>query len=180
MTEHLAYREIVERIRALPVPPRHRGRVVLVVVRPDVDTRLTPLRCHLSPAEGLANDRWSRPERRVLEAQVSVMRADIAAVVANGQPLSLFGDNLLVELDLSPENLPAGTLVRVGTARCVVTPKPHTGCAKFAARFGEAAREATAAPELDGQRVRGIYVRVLEAGHVSPGDAIEVLTRPPD
>ena len=61
--------------------------------------------------------------------------------IANGQPLFLFGDNLLVELDVSPANLPTGTRLQVGTALCEVTPKPHTGCGKFAARFGQDARD---------------------------------------
>ena len=52
------------------------------------------------------------------------MRADVARLIADGQDLSLFGDNLLVELDLSVENLPAGTRLRIGTALCEVTPLP--------------------------------------------------------
>ena len=105
------------------------------------------------------------------------MRADVARLFANGQALSLFGDNLLVELDLSPANLPTGTRLRVGTAVCEVTPQPHTGCAKFAARFGQEAREITAAPEYQDWRLRGLYIRVVEPGEVGPGDPIRVLSR---
>jgi MOSC domain-containing protein YiiM len=110
--------------------------------------------------------------------QITVMRADVARLIANGQPLSLPGDNLLVELDLSPANLPVGTRLQVGTALCEVTPKPHTGCGKFAARFGQDAREVTAAAEFEDWRLRGLYFRVLEAGEVGPGDRIRVLSRP--
>jgi MOSC domain-containing protein YiiM len=88
------------------------------------------------------------------------------------------GDNLHVELDLSVDNLPAGTRLRIGEALCEVTPLPHTGCAKFAARFGEDARRITDDPEFASQRLRGIHVCVLEDGYVSPGDPIEVLSRP--
>ena len=48
----------------------------------------------------------------------------------------LAGDQLYVELDLSPANLPAGTRLAVGSAVIEITGQPHLGCAKFAARFG--------------------------------------------
>ena len=112
------------------------------------------------------------------DAQITVMRADVARLFAGDQPLSLFGDNLLVELDLSPANLPVGTRLRIGSALCEVTPKPHTGCGKFSARFGEDARAVTAAPAFADWRLRGLYIRVLEPGEVSPGDPIQVLARP--
>jgi MOSC domain-containing protein YiiM len=123
-------------------------------------------------------DRWAQRENPNPSSQITVMRADVARLFANGQPLSLFGDNLLVELDLSPANLPTGTQLRVGTALCEVTPQPHTGCGKFAARFGQDAREVTAAPAFQDRRLRGLYIRVLEPGEVGPGDPIRVLSRP--
>ena len=64
------------------------------------------------------------------------MRHDVAALIANGQPLTLFGDNLFVDLDISTANLPSGTRLRVGEALVEVTPKPHNGCSKFEGRFG--------------------------------------------
>lgn len=174
---HLPHVKLAERISRLDPPPRDAGLVALVVVRPEVGTRKTPSRCRLSPEAGVEDDRWSKREKRVLDAQISVMRADVARVIANGQSLDLSGDNLLVDIDLSPENLPAGTRVRIGAALCEVTPKPHTGCAKFAARFGQPARDITGAAEFASLRLRGLYVKVIEAGEVSPGDAIVVLDR---
>ena len=69
--------------------------------------------------------------------------------------------------------------LRVGTALCEVTPQPHTGCGKFEERFGQDARELTAAPAFQEWRLRGLYIRVLEPGEVGPGDPIHVLSRPP-
>jgi MOSC domain-containing protein YiiM len=175
---HLPYAELEARILALPPAPQDAGRVALVVVRPEVEARITPERCRLTPQAGTEGDRWSQKLSADPECQVTLMRADVAQVFANGQSLSLFGDNLLVELDLSTENLPAGTRLRIGTALCEVTPKPHTGCGKFEARFGKDARSLTFAPEFVDCRLRGIHVRVLEAGDVSPGDQIEVVARP--
>jgi MOSC domain-containing protein YiiM len=174
---HLPREVLEERLRALPAPPRDAGTVALVVARPAVNARLTPERTRLTPEEGVEDDRWGEKLRSNPGNQVTVMRADVARLFANGQPLSLFGDNLLVELDLSLENLPAGTRLRIGSALCEVTPLPHTGCGKFAARFGQDARDVTFLPEWVDHRLRGIHVRVLEAGEVSPGDPVEVLSR---
>jgi MOSC domain-containing protein YiiM len=175
---HLPYAVLAERLQSLPEPPRDEGSVVLVVSRPDVDARVTPSRCRITPEGGVAGDRWANKEPRLLAAQVTVMRADVARVLANGQPLSLSGDNLLMDLDLSQANLPERTRLRVGTALCEVTPKPHTGCSKFAARFGQDARGVTSAEAFRGWRLRGLYVQVLEAGDVGPGDRIVVVERP--
>jgi MOSC domain-containing protein YiiM len=175
---HLSAAELTARLRALPPPRADEGVVALVVVRPEVDARVTPARCKLTPDGGVEGDRWARKENPALAAQVSVMRADVARVVANGQPISLTGDNLLVELDLSPENLPTGTRLRVGTALCEVTDKPHTGCKKFTARFGQDARELTGSDTMRSWRLRGLYLRVLVAGEVGPGDLVRVLERP--
>lgn len=152
--------------------------MVLVVARPEVNARLTPERCALTVENGVEGDRWSQKFRAYPNAQITVMRADVGRVIGNGQPLSLFGDNLVVELDLSTDNLPTGTRLRVGTAICEVTPMPHTGCGKYSARFGQEARDITNAPEFKDWRLRGLYIRVVEPGEVSPGDPIQVLSRP--
>lgn len=175
---HLPFEVLAERLRGLPAPPRDRGTVVLVVARPEVEARRTPERCRLTVEAGVEGDRWSQKPGVSTENQLTVMRADVARVIANGQPLSLFGDNLQVELDLSTGNLPAGARLRVGTAICEVTPKPHTGCGKFAARFGQDARDVTNAPEFADDHLRGIHFRVIEPGEVGPGDEIHVLSRP--
>jgi MOSC domain-containing protein YiiM len=152
--------------------------VTLVVRRRADGVRETPERVRLSPEEGLAGDGWSRRPPRDPEAQLAVMRQDVAALIAHGQPLSLFGDNLFVELDITAANLPLGTQLRVGEALVEVTPKPHNGCIKFNGRFGlDALRFVQAKPTRD-QNLRGIYWKVIEAGDVHPGAAIEVVKRP--
>ena len=50
---------------------------------------------------------------------------------------ALTGDQLYVDLDLSLDNLPAGTRVAIGDEAVLeVSAKPHAGCKKFLARFG--------------------------------------------
>jgi MOSC domain-containing protein YiiM len=176
---HLPYAVLAERIACLPPAPVDAGRVVLVVARPDVDERTTPRRASLTPDAGVEGDRWAQRMPRILDNQVTVMRADVARVIANGQAIELAGDNLFVELDLSYTNLPTGTRLQVGTSLCEVTAKPHQGCNKFAARFGEDARRITGADEFRSWRLRGLHIRVIEAGVVGPGERIEVLERQP-
>ena len=113
------------------------------------------------------------------EAQLAVMRTDLAELIANGQSLALFGDNLLVEIDLSDANLPTGSRLRVGAAVVEVTPMPHNGCRKFDARFGSDALRFVNAKPTRHLNLRGVYWRVVEAGEVEVGSPIVVLSRPP-
>jgi hypothetical protein len=55
----------------------------------------------LTSDDGLPGDAWSRQRRRDVDAQLAVMRREVAELIANGQPLTLFGDNLFVDFDLS-------------------------------------------------------------------------------
>ena len=175
---HLALDLLEARLGALPAAPRDAGRLAMVVRRGLDKTREAPARVELRPEAGVPGDAWGRRTNPDPEAQLTVMQLDVADLIANGQPLTLFGDNLFVELDLSAENLPTGSRLRVGCSLLEVTAKPHNGCRKFAARFGQDALRLVSQPVLRHQNLRGIYMRVLEAGEVASGDVIEVLSRP--
>ena len=162
-------------LEALPAPPADRGTVVLVVARPGREERATPSPGRLTPEGGVEGDRWGLNAGAGSLNQITVMRADIARMMGPDAPLTLPGDNLMVDLDLSESNLPAGTRLRVGGAVCEVTPHPHTGCGKFASRYGQDALELTR--DHNAMRLRGLHVRVIEAGEVAPGDSIAVLSR---
>jgi MOSC domain-containing protein YiiM len=131
----------------------------------------------LSPEEGVPGDDWLRRPPRKRDAQLAVMRSDVAELIANGQPLTLFGDNLFVALDLSAANLPAGTRIRIGEAVVEMTPEPHDGCAKFRERFGGDALRVVQARPTRNQNLRGVYWRVVEPGEVAVGSELAVLSR---
>jgi hypothetical protein len=175
---HLALAELDAGLRALPVAGKERGRLALIVLRRADGVRETPSRVRLSPEEGVPGDGWSRRPPRRPAAQLAVMRRDVAELIANGQPLTLFGDNLFVDLDLSSANLPAGARLRVGEALVEVTADPHDGCAKFRQRFGADALRLVQAGPTRHQNLRGVYWRVVEGGEVAPGAPIEVVARP--
>lgn len=161
----------------MPAPPKDSGRVALIVARCKDGTRETPGRTILSLEEGVPGDRWNRGTPPHPDEQLAVMRRDVAEMIANGQPLTTFGDNLFVELDISVGNLPPGSRLRVGDAVVETTPMPHNGCAKFKSRFGQDALGFVNARATRDQNLRGIYWKVIEPGEVSVGAAIQVLSR---
>jgi MOSC domain-containing protein YiiM len=127
----------------------------------------------------MPGDRWAVEKRYGPEFQLATTRADFARLIANGQRLELHGDNLYLTLDLSSENLPAGSLLRLGQALVQVTPQAHNGCKKWVQRFGLDAMQLNLAPTHRHLHLRGIYLRVVEAGPVSVGDTVVVASRGP-
>lgn len=172
---HRSLVELEAALRALPRASARSGRVALLVRRRADGVREAPESVRLSGAEGLPGDDWSRRPPRDPEAQLAVMRMAVAELIANGQPLTLFGDNLLVDLDVSAASQRPGTRFRVGGAVVEATAKPHNGCAKFHQRFGPDALRFVQAPPTRDQNLRGIYWKVVEAGLVRVGDPIERL-----
>ena len=176
-SRHLKLADLEAGLRALEPAPRDAGRLALIVRRRPDGTRETPDHTQLFPSEGVPGDGWTRRPPRDPLAELAVMRRDLAELIANGQPLTLFGDNLFVELDLTAQNLPFGTRLRVGEALVEVTTKPHNGCLKFKGRFGADALAFVQAPPTRRENRRGIYWRVVDAGGVRVGDPIRVLSR---
>jgi hypothetical protein len=176
-TKHLALAELDRALAALPKAPRDAGQVQLIARRLPDGSREHPTGVRLTPEQGVPGDGWSRRPPRDPEAQLAVMHIRVAELIANGQSLGLFGDNLFVDLDLSAENLPEATRLQVGEAVVAVTPFPHNGCSKFSARFGADALRFVQAPATRSQNRRGIYWKVIEAGDVKVGAAVRALKR---
>jgi MOSC domain-containing protein YiiM len=175
---HLAREALDAGAGALAPAPRDAGRLALIVRRLPSGTRETPGEAWLSLEEGVPGDDWTRRPLRKPEAQLAVMQRTVAELIANGQPLTLFGDNLFVDLDVSAANLPTGTRLRVGQALVEMTAEPHDGCRKFQQRFGADALRFVQAPATRAQNRRGVYWRVVEPGLVRVGDGVQVLARP--
>jgi MOSC domain-containing protein YiiM len=159
--------------------PASEGIVELVVRRPAEGEREVLDEGTLDLEAGLVGDRWrahSGGHDDGKLAQVTLMNARAIAVIAGDRERwALAGDQLYVDLDLRPENLPAGTRLQVGSATLEVTDLPHTGCAKFTSRFGSAATRFVNSKPGRELRLRGVNTRVVEPGTVRPGDAIRKL-----
>ncbi len=176
---HLAESELESGWSRLPVPT---GRVAALCSRLEEKRRWLPEVVAVEVESGIEGDRWWRDRERGFakyrdeyrEMQIAVMDVRIASLIANGQPLCLFGDNLFLDLDLSEANLPVGTSLAIGSARFEVTAKPHTGCSLFRARFGDAALRFTARPDRRSLHLRGIYLRTVVPGRIAVGDLARV------
>jgi hypothetical protein len=90
---------------------------------------------------------------------------------------ALAGDQLFADLDLSAANLPAGSRLRIGEATVEISAEPHTGCAKFKARFGAAALAFVNSPTGRDLRLRGVNARIITAGTIRVGDPVVRLCR---
>ena len=160
--------------------PSDHGRLDLIVRRPTTDEREVLQTGELDPAVGLVGDNWLQRGSRSsvdgsaeVDAQLNIMNSRVARLVAGGlDRMPLAGDQLFVDLDLSPQNLPTGTRLQIGTAVIEVTAKPHTGCAKFTRRFGLAAHRWINGIVGKQYRLRGICARVVVAGTITTGDTV--------
>lgn len=158
--------------------PRDRGDVRLICLRKGDGVHETPEAAQVTARDGILGDRWAdrRPGTDPDGATaVTLINATVAQLVAAGhQPLHAAGDNLVVNLDITVEALPAGTRLAIGEAILRVSEEPHTGCSNFRDRFGLDALKWVSTPEGRARRLRGVNCSVVRAGVVRVGDTIEV------
>ncbi|MFQ5557983.1 MAG: MOSC domain-containing protein [Acidimicrobiales bacterium] len=179
-TTHLGLDELIAGLPRILEAPRDRGTLELVLRRPGEDLREVLDRAELTFAEGVRGDNWNRRSSTRTEdgsphpeMQLNVMSARVVDLVARSRDRwSLAGDQLYLDLDLSEDNLPAGTRLSIGSAVIEVTPEPHRGCAKFTRRFGADARRFVNLPEHRHLRLRGLNAKVVVEGTVRPGDQV--------
>ncbi len=154
------------------------GVVELIVRRPAVGEREVLEEAELDLEQGLVGDRWwsgAHVDGKPLDtkAQLTLMNARVLErLEPDRSRWPLAGDQLYVDLDLAEEGLPAGTRLEVGSAVIEVSAAPHTGCAKFTARFGSDATRFVNAKDGRRQRLRGMNARVITPGTVRVGDTI--------
>ena len=158
--------------------PRNAGTLEMIVRRPQSGQREVLDTARLEPADGLVGDRWGAATPRRGEP-LTLMNSRVIALVAQDRSRwPLAGDQLFVDLELSLDNVPAGTRLAVGTAVLEVSAKPHLGCAKFRVRFGFDAMRFVNSPHGQGLQLRGINARIVSAGDVRVGDTIRKLAVP--
>jgi MOSC domain-containing protein YiiM len=168
--------ELIAGLDHIRSSPSDRGRVELIVRRPAEDQREILAAAELDTAVGLVGDRWHLGASPTNDAQLTLMNARLAQLVARTRERwPLAGDQLYVDFDLSLDNVPAGTHLTIGEAVVELTEVPHTGCAKFSARFGsEALKFVNKSPGRE-LRLRGANARVVTAGTVRVGDVVAKL-----
>ncbi|HEY6120449.1 MAG TPA: hypothetical protein VIV66_10840 [Pyrinomonadaceae bacterium] len=158
--------------------PKDGGVLEMICRRPQIETREVLEEAELDTTFGLVGDNWktrgssSTADRSAHpEMQLNIMNSRVIALVAQTKERwALAGDQLFLDLDLSDENLPAGTWLELGSAIIEVTPLPHTGCKKFVARFGVDAMKFVNSPVGRQLCLRGINAKVIQSGVIRVGD----------
>jgi len=176
---HLTTEELTSRVGALDSATTNNGSVTALVIRPETNARELVDTVHVVPGQGITGDNYlARGDKKTPdgkahpEAQICVMNSAVLDVIANGdrERWQLAGDQILVDFDLSTDNIPAGSRFSIGSAVLEVANKPHRGCPKFSDRFGLDARKFANSDPV--QRYRGINVMVVTEGDINVGDTI--------
>jgi MOSC domain-containing protein YiiM len=174
--QHRTTVELEARLDEIRRAPSDAGSLELIARRPRTGERELLEEGELDLAVGLVGDRWSeRDDGRQLDpdTQLTLMSSRAAALIAGTKERwPLAGDQLYVNLDVSEENLPAGTQLTIGSAVIEISPVPHTGCKKFVQRFGMDAMLFVNSPLGRSLRLRGVNTRVVEPGTIRVGDTI--------
>jgi hypothetical protein len=152
----------------------------MIVARPAEDERQVLEQGWLDLVDGLVGDTWrtrgstSRPDGSAdPEGQLTVMNSRVATLISRTPDHGgLAGDQLYVDFDLSRPHLPPGARVQIGAAVIEITAKPHRGCAKFGARFGNEALRFVNTGEGLVLNLRGRNAKVVVPGAIRRGDAL--------
>ncbi len=180
---NLTFDELMGAWADIDPSPTESGTVEMIVRRPETESREHIQEGELSTVDGLVGDNWlargssSTPDGSAHpEAQITLMSTRIIDIIAQDKDnWDLAGDQFFVDFDLSMDNLPTGSKIQVGSAILEISEKPHTGCAKFAKRYGASARKFVMTDEGKQARLRGVNARVIQAGTVKVNDIIKKL-----
>jgi len=181
--KHLPIEALTAGLDAIRQSPKATGVLELIVRRPQTEAREVLDEGELDLAEGLVGDNWkqrgsSRTADRAAnpDTQLTLTNARLMALVAQEKERwPLAGDQLYVDFDLSVDNIPPGTRLSLGAAVIQITKPPHTGCKKYAARFGLDALKFVNSREGRQLQLRGVNAKVIRPGAIRVGDVVEKL-----
>jgi MOSC domain len=178
--KHLTTEELEAGLERIRQSPKDNGVLELIVRRPRTDEREVLDESELNLLEGLTGDSWkTRGSSRTSDGsahpdmQLTLMNARVIALLAQAKERwPLAGDQLYLDLDLSADNLPAGTRLALGSAVIKVSAVPHTGCQKFEARFGRDALRFVNSSMGRQLHLRGVNAKVVQPGVIRVGDLV--------
>ena len=181
--KHRTMEELEAGLEMIRQSPKDGGVLELIVRRPQSGEREILEAGELDREAGLVGDNWgTRGSSRTADGtshpdmQLNIMNSRVIALVAREKARwHLAGDQLFIDMDLSAENLPPGTRLTLGSAVIEVTDQPHTGCKKFAARFGPDPLRFISAPANKLLNLRGINAKVVRSGVIRVGDVAKKL-----
>ena len=179
--KHVTLAELEAGLEDIRQSPTDAGVLELIVRRPQIEAREILKVGELDLVEGLVGDNWkTRGSSQTADGsahpdmQLNIMNARVIALLAQKKERwALAGDQLYMDLDLSAKNVPPGTRLSLGKAVIEVTDQPHTGCKKFAARFGLDALKFISSPVGKQLQLRGINAKVIRSGAIQIGDPVK-------
>ena len=152
--------------------PKNEGRLEMIVRRPVKGQREILDEGQLTLDEGLAGDGGKNYSPHP-DMQINIINARASALVAGDKDRwALAGDQLYIDMDLSEANVPPGTQLELGSAVIEITAPPHTGCSKFAARFGFDAVKFVNSKLGRNLHFRGLDARGIRPGLIRAGDVV--------
>jgi len=173
--EFITARELEYNLPFIFSSPKDEGTVKSIIIRRRRNERELRNEVFLSPERGVEGDRWyelskGKPDPR---RQLTIINFRLIKLLAQSdERMQLAGDNLIADLDLSETNLPVGQKLTIGKVTIEIADVPHTGCSKFAERFGNEAGEFINATGRRSLRLRGVYAKFLNSGLIHVGDVI--------
>jgi len=179
--DHLSMKQLQAGLDELRKSPHDAGALKLIVCRPSTGVRKIQDSAELDPAVGLVGDSWATRGSSMTadgsshpDMQINIMNSRAAALVAqHPERWAEAGDQLYIDMNLGPANLPPRTRLEIGSAILEVTDIPHTGCHKFIARFGRDAAKFVNSPVGRELNLRGINARVVKPGVIRTGDLVK-------
>ena len=163
--------------------PKDEGRIVMICRRPETAQREVVDEAVLDTEQGLVGDNWRARGSKATDdgsahplMQLTLMNArSVALIAGDSERRQLAGDQFFVDFDLSVQNIPPGTRLKLGKATVEITEIPHRGCGKFSSRFGVDALKFVNSEVGRELNLRGVNARIIEGGVVRAGDPIAKL-----
>ncbi|MEM7242835.1 MAG: hypothetical protein AAF429_11680 [Pseudomonadota bacterium] len=169
---------------ALPLilqAPKDDAEIQQLCYRPDYGERAFVDQLSVTRAGGVENCRWSKAPWLKLpdgsgdpQIQVSILPKRILDLVWRPEEEGGVhpGDTFIVDMDMTEENLPAGTLLQAGGAVLRVSEKWNDACVKWKTRYGADALDWVRQENHVRLRLRGILCSVHQDGVISKGDRL--------
>ena len=181
MNKHLSMSKLRAGLSNILASPKDDGEIKAIVIRTDKSHRADVDTCQISLARGMHGDHWEKGCWKSTDSgmphpdvQICMMNSRCISLIAQERyNWAIAGDNLFIDMDLTPKNLPAGTRLKIGTAIIEITDTPHTGCAKFIERYGYDACVFVNTGDGKKYNLRGIYGRVVQDGALNVGDLMK-------
>jgi MOSC domain-containing protein YiiM len=179
--QHVSAVELEQGLAEVIASPAESGELTMIFIRPATNERRSVESATLTTEGGIDGDHWATDGFYNLpdgghdpRCQVSIMNARFLRQAAMEEDaMCLAGDNLIVDLDLSEANLPAESRLAIGPQVVVeLTDLKHSGCGKFARRYGNEAKAFTNDERGMALHLRGRYARIVREGTISVGDVV--------